>query len=181
MDILCCGLSGGYLQCYLIFFRIRDWILFNFVAGQWFLSSSYLYNSEMVMQLFLVSWKCLQGSYSEGILCCFFNGRWNRFLVYNVSIIFLKALFLIPGCIFGEYMIKNWSWLDNLLGIQCIKTFSFPDAFVGEWVILTRCRFCSRTLYFYWSKQLEIDRKIWYGSVMIFITGKGSVTFFLSE
>lgn len=59
--------------------------------------------------------------------------RWNRLLVYNVSVIFFKTFFQIPGCIFVDEMKNNACWLIRLFGIACINNFSLPDSLLGEW------------------------------------------------
>ncbi|XP_065226860.1 piezo-type mechanosensitive ion channel component isoform X3 [Planococcus citri] len=57
---------------------------------------------------------------------------WNRLLVYNVSVIFFKAFFQIPGCIFMTFMAQNACWMVRLLGITCLRTFALPSSILSS-------------------------------------------------
>lgn len=50
--------------------------------------------------------------------------RWNKLLLYNITVITLKAILQIPGCIYMDYMKTNVCWTIQLFGISCIQKFS---------------------------------------------------------
>lgn len=50
--------------------------------------------------------------------------RWNKLILYNITVITLKAVLQIPGCIYMNYMKINACWMIQLLGISCIQKFS---------------------------------------------------------
>lgn len=50
--------------------------------------------------------------------------RWNKLILYNISVIILKAVLQIPGCIFMTEMKVNACWSIQLFGISCIQKFS---------------------------------------------------------
>ncbi|XP_025418827.1 piezo-type mechanosensitive ion channel component-like isoform X7 [Sipha flava] len=49
---------------------------------------------------------------------------WNKLILYNITVIFLKAILQIPGCIYMNYMKMNACWMIQLFGISCIQKFS---------------------------------------------------------
>ncbi|KAJ2953804.1 hypothetical protein O0L34_g1430 [Tuta absoluta] len=49
---------------------------------------------------------------------------WSWLLRYNVSVVVIKALLQIPGCIFSDLMNKHACWLVQLLGIGCVDKFA---------------------------------------------------------
>lgn len=50
--------------------------------------------------------------------------RWNKLILYNITVITLKAILQIPGCIYMDYMKTNACWMIQLFGISCIQKFS---------------------------------------------------------
>ncbi|XP_025196089.1 piezo-type mechanosensitive ion channel component-like isoform X2 [Melanaphis sacchari] len=55
---------------------------------------------------------------------------WNKLILYNITVITLKAILQIPGCIFMNYMKMNACWMIQLFGISCIQKFSTNHAVV---------------------------------------------------
>lgn len=49
---------------------------------------------------------------------------WNKLILYNITVITLKAILQIPGCIFMNYMKMKACWMIQLFGISCIQKFS---------------------------------------------------------
>ncbi|XP_037297893.1 piezo-type mechanosensitive ion channel component isoform X3 [Manduca sexta] len=49
---------------------------------------------------------------------------WSWLLRYNVSVVVVKALLQIPGCIFSAVMQEHACWLVQLLGIGCVDKFA---------------------------------------------------------
>lgn len=50
--------------------------------------------------------------------------RWNKLILYNITVIALKAIFQIPGCIYMKEMKMDACWMIQLFGISCIQKFS---------------------------------------------------------
>ncbi|XP_073942032.1 piezo type mechanosensitive ion channel component isoform X3 [Choristoneura fumiferana] len=49
---------------------------------------------------------------------------WSWLLRYNVSVVVVKALLQIPGCLYGPEMQFHACWLVQLLGIGCVDKFA---------------------------------------------------------
>ncbi|CAG9784241.1 unnamed protein product [Diatraea saccharalis] len=49
---------------------------------------------------------------------------WTWLLRYNVSVVVVKALLQIPGCIFSSLMQEHACWIVQLLGIGCVDKFA---------------------------------------------------------
>ncbi|XP_072936933.1 piezo-type mechanosensitive ion channel component isoform X3 [Epargyreus clarus] len=49
---------------------------------------------------------------------------WSWLLRYNVSVVVVKTLLQIPGCIFSATMQEHACWLVQLLGIGCVDKFA---------------------------------------------------------
>ncbi|XP_063838505.1 piezo-type mechanosensitive ion channel component isoform X2 [Ostrinia nubilalis] len=49
---------------------------------------------------------------------------WSWLLRYNVSVVVVKALLQIPGCIFSSVMQEHACWIVQLLGIGCVDKFA---------------------------------------------------------
>ncbi|XP_049867605.1 piezo-type mechanosensitive ion channel component [Pectinophora gossypiella] len=49
---------------------------------------------------------------------------WSWLLRYNVTVVVIKTLLQIPGCIFGAVMQEHACWLVQLLGIGCVDKFA---------------------------------------------------------
>ncbi|XP_052758554.1 piezo-type mechanosensitive ion channel component [Galleria mellonella] len=49
---------------------------------------------------------------------------WSWLLRYNISVVVVKALLQIPGCIFSTVMQNHACWLVQLLGIGCVDKFA---------------------------------------------------------
>ncbi|XP_059060607.1 piezo-type mechanosensitive ion channel component-like, partial [Achroia grisella] len=49
---------------------------------------------------------------------------WSWLLRYNVSVVVVKTLLQIPGCIFSTVMQNHACWLVQLLGIGCVDKFA---------------------------------------------------------
>ncbi|CAH0726071.1 unnamed protein product, partial [Brenthis ino] len=49
---------------------------------------------------------------------------WSWLLRYNVSVVAVKALLQIPGCMFSEVLQAHACWLVQLLGIGCVDKFA---------------------------------------------------------
>ncbi|XP_050433590.1 piezo-type mechanosensitive ion channel component isoform X6 [Adelges cooleyi] len=49
---------------------------------------------------------------------------WNKLILYNITVISLKAILQIPGCIYMNSMKMNACWMIQLFGISCIQKFS---------------------------------------------------------
>lgn len=54
----------------------------------------------------------------------FYVVRWSWLLRYNVSVVVVKTLLQIPGCIFSAVMQEHACWLVQLLGIGCVDKFA---------------------------------------------------------
>ncbi|VVC24089.1 Hypothetical protein CINCED_3A012133 [Cinara cedri] len=53
---------------------------------------------------------------------------WNKLILYNITVISLKAILQIPGCIYMNYMKLQACWMIQLFGISCIQKFSTHHA-----------------------------------------------------
>ncbi|CAH0602965.1 unnamed protein product [Chrysodeixis includens] len=49
---------------------------------------------------------------------------WSWLLRYNVTVVVVKTLLQIPGCIFSSLMQEHACWLVQLLGIGCVDKFA---------------------------------------------------------
>ncbi|CAH2104345.1 unnamed protein product [Euphydryas editha] len=49
---------------------------------------------------------------------------WSWLLRYNVSVVVVKALLQIPGCMFSAVLQQHACWLVQLLGIGCVDKFA---------------------------------------------------------
>ncbi|CAH0700428.1 unnamed protein product [Spodoptera exigua] len=49
---------------------------------------------------------------------------WSWLVRYNVSVVVVKTLLQIPGCIFSSVMQEHACWLVQLLGIGCVDKFA---------------------------------------------------------
>ncbi|CAB3230721.1 unnamed protein product [Arctia plantaginis] len=49
---------------------------------------------------------------------------WSWLVRYNVTVVVVKTLLQIPGCIFASVMQENSCWLVQLLGIGCVDKFA---------------------------------------------------------
>nr|XP_026488209.1 piezo-type mechanosensitive ion channel component isoform X2 [Vanessa tameamea] len=49
---------------------------------------------------------------------------WSWLLRYNVSVVVVKALLQIPGCMFSSVLQEHACWLVQLLGIGCVDKFA---------------------------------------------------------
>ncbi|XP_075992565.1 piezo type mechanosensitive ion channel component isoform X2 [Anticarsia gemmatalis] len=49
---------------------------------------------------------------------------WSWLLRYNVSVVVVKTLLQIPGCLFSALMQEHACWLVQLLGIGCVDKFA---------------------------------------------------------
>ncbi|XP_022128318.2 piezo-type mechanosensitive ion channel component isoform X4 [Pieris rapae] len=49
---------------------------------------------------------------------------WSWLVRYNVSVVVIKAVLQIPGCMFSRVMQDNACWLVQLLGIGCVDKFA---------------------------------------------------------
>ncbi|XP_026726944.1 piezo-type mechanosensitive ion channel component isoform X3 [Trichoplusia ni] len=49
---------------------------------------------------------------------------WSWLLRYNVTVVVVKTLLQIPGCIFSSVMQEHACWLVQLLGIGCVDKFA---------------------------------------------------------
>ncbi|XP_026329382.1 piezo-type mechanosensitive ion channel component isoform X3 [Hyposmocoma kahamanoa] len=49
---------------------------------------------------------------------------WSWLLRYNVSVVVIKTLLQIPGCMFSSVMQEHACWLVQLLGIGCVDKFA---------------------------------------------------------
>uniref|UniRef100_A0A0M3KAN0 PIEZO domain-containing protein n=1 Tax=Anisakis simplex TaxID=6269 RepID=A0A0M3KAN0_ANISI len=52
---------------------------------------------------------------------------WNKLIIYNASVIFVKISLQVVGCVYMSQMYKNFCWVIQLLGIACLKTGIKPE------------------------------------------------------
>ncbi|XP_040063839.2 piezo-type mechanosensitive ion channel component 2 isoform X4 [Ixodes scapularis] len=55
---------------------------------------------------------------------------WNTLLAYNVTVIFIKCILQVVGCVFLDELAKKSCWVVQLLGIACLKKLQ-PDGTAG--------------------------------------------------
>ncbi|XP_044750779.1 piezo-type mechanosensitive ion channel component isoform X3 [Coccinella septempunctata] len=58
--------------------------------------------------------------------------RWNYLLAYNVSVITIKALLQILGCLFMEELTDNVCWPVQLFAIGCVNKFQANSVLVSD-------------------------------------------------
>ena len=63
---------------------------------------------------------------------------WNLLIYYNVTVILLKTVLQVVGCVYMSQMYKNFCWLLQLLGIACNKA-GYSTAELVDPEILAEC------------------------------------------
>lgn len=59
--------------------------------------------------------------------CSRFVFRWNKLIMYNVGVIFVKMSLQVVGCVYMSQMYKHHCWVLQLFGIACLKTGIKPE------------------------------------------------------